>query len=92
MISQSTIYLFQIPILFTNDFTFNTMANKIAEAIAVVEDMRSVYDSTEDLQLIQSIRTNASEILEICQQKEQTVKDIIRGSPLILCLPLWSLR
>ena len=52
---------------------------KLSDAAAVVDDMSRVFDASDDLQLIQSIRTNMSDILQQCQQKEQTVKDIIRG-------------
>lgn len=50
-----------------------------AETAAIIDDMSKAFDSTEDIALIQSIRTNMADILQICQQKEQSVKIIIRG-------------
>jgi hypothetical protein len=60
---------------------------KIAEAITVVGDVSRVFDPSEDAAIIRSIREDMSDILQICQQKEQSAKDIIRGN-LLANVPL----
>jgi hypothetical protein len=50
-----------------------------AETVAVIDDMARVFDSNEDIQLIRNINSNMVDILQICQQKEQSVKEIVRG-------------
>ena len=55
------------------------MSTKVTDACAVVDEMANVYDAADDLALIRSTRDNMMEILQICQDKEQSVKHIIRG-------------